>query len=98
MDFHAAAPVPPELSIDTGNLCSLLLNMLDNALEAASQIPVPGKREVACAIKVRQGHLAVRCENTYAGFLSVDERGKLQPTKTDGDSHGFGLAQMKAIA
>lgn len=98
VDFRAAAPVPPELGIETGDLCGLLLNLLDNALEAASQVPAPGAREVECVIKVKQGYLAVKCENTYAAPLSLDERGQLLTTKADRDGHGFGMAKMQAVA
>lgn len=96
--FRASAPVPAELGIREDDLCSLLFNLLDNALEAASQVPPPGGREVECAIRVRQGYLAVKCENTYAGELPIDEDGELQSTKADQDSHGFGLLQMRTIA
>ena len=34
--FRCHAVVPPELRIDEGDLCALLLNLLDNALEAAA--------------------------------------------------------------
>lgn len=95
--FHAAASVPPELGIDTGDLCALLLNLLDNALEGAARVPASGPREVDCAVKVRQGYLAIRCENSYAGPPVLDEEGQLQSTKA-GEGHGFGLAQMRAIA
>lgn len=96
--FRAAAPVPAGLGIREDDLCSLLLNLLDNALEAASKIPSPGVREVECTIKVKQGYLAVKCENTYAGPLPVDENGRLRSAKADYDSHGLGLLQMNSIA
>lgn len=98
VEFRAAAPVPPELQIDTGDLCSLLFNLLDNALESASRVPAPGARKVECTIKVRQGYLAVKCENTYDGVLHPDDQGALQTTKANRDGHGFGLTQMKEIA
>lgn len=97
VSFHAAALVPAELSIPDGDLCSLLFNMLDNALEATSQVSPPQTREVECMIKVTQGYLAIKCENSYTGGLSLDEWGRLQTTKADQDSHGFGLAQMRSI-
>lgn len=98
VSFNAAASVPPALSIDMGDLCSLLLNLLDNALEGASKVPDPGAREVECTLRIKQGYLAIKCENTYAGHLSHDEHGQLQTTKADGDGHGFGLTSIKAIA
>ena len=93
--FSATAPVPPELNVDTGDLCGLLLNMLDNALEGAAQVPDPAAREVECSIKVRQGFLAIKCENSYAGPLSPDEQGGLHTTRADREGHGFGLAQPR---
>lgn len=96
--FQAEAQVPPDLHIDEGDLCSLLLNLLDNALEAAAQVPAPGEGVVSCVIQVKQGYLAIQCENTYAGPLSLDSKGRPQTTKEDPSRHGFGLAQMEAIA
>lgn len=67
-------------------------------MEAASQVPAPGERVVSCVIQVKQGYLAIQCENTYAGPLSLDDKGRPQTTKEDPSRHGFGLAQMEAIA
>ena len=62
-------------------------------MEAASQVPAPGERVVSCVIQVKQGYLAIQCENTYAGPLSLDDKGRPQTTKEDPSRHGFGLAQ-----
>lgn len=96
--FRATAPVPAGLGVSEADLCSLLLNMLDNALEAASKVPPPDLREVECTLQVRQGYLAIKCENTYCGPLCVDEDGQLRTTKPDQSGHGFGLSQMRSIA
>jgi len=96
--FTASAPVPHELSVDEADLCSLLLNMLDNALEAAAAVADSEKREIDCAIRFRQGYLTVKCENSYAGPLKFDSHGGMLTTKADADIHGYGLIQMKTIA
>ena len=44
--LHAQVSVPGELALDETDLCTLLLNMLNNALEAASQVPEPGERSI----------------------------------------------------
>lgn len=95
--FHAAAPVPEELPIDITDLCSFLLNLLDNALEAASHA-APERREVECSIQYNQGYLAVMCRNIYAGRLAVDEDGNLNTTKPGREGSGFGLLNMRQIA
>ena len=38
------------------------------------------------------------CENSYAGELSFDERGRPLTTKQEKEKHGFGMAQMAAVA
>lgn len=96
VQFHVDAVVPRELEIDEGDLCSLLFNMLDNALEAAAQ--AEGTKEVWLRIHMAQGFLAIRCENTYSGVLRTDASGSLASTKPEGEAHGFGLRQMQAVA
>ena len=96
--FHANASVPPDLRLNEDDLCTMLLNLLDNALEAAAQVEPPQPREVICTMHVNQGYLAIQCENTYAEPLVLDETGALKTTKPHPESHGFGVAQMKAIA
>ena len=93
--FHASALVPGDLHIDEGDLCALLLNMLDNALEAASQVP---NGEIHCRIQYTQGFLAVFCENSYDGQVRTDAAGRLRTGRNDTEAHGFGVAQMRAVA
>ena len=96
--FQARAPLPAELPVDEGDLCSLLTNLLDNALEAAGQVADPGERSVSVSLQVSQEFLAISCRNRYDGKLTLDEKGWPQTTKEDQNSHGFGLRQMEAIA
>ena len=96
VDFRCHAVVPPELPIDEGDLCTLLLNLLDNALEAASR--TPGGGDVCLRIHFTQGFLSVSCENSYDGQLTRGEDGELRTTKPDPEVHGFGLRQMRLVA
>lgn len=92
--FHAQASIPAEVEIREEDLCALLLNMLDNALEAASQAE---PKEVWCKLTLSQVFLAIQCENTFSGELKRDEKGRLLSTKRE-EGHGFGLSQMRAVA
>ena len=62
IQFSALAPVPEELDIGDGDLCSLLRNMLDAALVWASGAP-EGSREIALRLRPNQGFLAVKCDS-----------------------------------
>lgn len=93
--FRVSAMLPETLQIREEDLCAFLFNLLDNALEAASQTE---HGEIFCSMQVRRQYLAIRCENTYSGTLRTDENGKLLTTKDDASDHGFGLPKMRSIA
>ena len=96
--FFAQAYVPAALNLPESDLCVLLMNMLDNALEAASKTPPGEQRYVRVKLKVVKLYLAVKCENSFDGDLKKDKDGSLLTTKEDTLSHGFGFLQMKKIA
>lgn len=84
--------------MDEADLCTLLVNMLDNALEATARVAPPDRREILCRIKLSRGFLAIHCENTYCGSVRLDRSGQLVTTKEDPEHHSFGLMQMRAVA
>lgn len=96
--FGAQVHLPEELAIPENDLCTLLMNMLDNALEACEQVEKPEERFIRFKADVKNGFLAIKCENRYAGNLKDDEHGKLQTTKPNTLAHGFGLTLMSAVA
>ena len=93
--FRVSALLPESLSIDEGDLCGFLFNLLDNALEAAAKVP---HGEIICSLQIRQQYLAIRCENIYDGTVHTDSAGNLLTTKDDPAEHGFGLMKMRSIA
>ena len=93
--FRVSAVLPESLSIDEGDLCGFLFNLLDNALEAAAKVP---HGEIICSLQIRQQYLSIRCENTYDGTVHTDSAGNLLTTKDDPAEHGFGLMKMRSIA
>lgn len=98
ISFRASVHIPDSLPIPEIDLCSLLMNMLDNALEGAARVAPPRERAVSVRIKISGDYLALRCQNTFDGKLKRDKNGNLQTTKGDAISHGFGCRQMMKIA
>lgn len=98
ISFDAQAHLPEKLEISESDLCVLLMNLLDNALEAASQVQPPRERWIHFKAEIVNGFLAVKCQNTYTGSLKEDGHGKLTTTKSDPQIHGFGFTQMSAVA
>lgn len=70
--FEAFAPLPEELGIENADLCSLLINMLDNAIEAASHAD-SGSRRISVSLKFLQNFLAIKCENSCSGSVLPEE-------------------------
>ena len=65
--FRASAQVPPELPLPEEDVCTLLMNMLDNAVEGASLAQGEGERYIRFHVKAAGGFMAVLCENTFDG-------------------------------
>ena len=49
-------------------------------------------------MRVRGRFVPILCENTFDGHVETDRDGNPTTTKADPSSHGFGLAQMRAVA
>ena len=96
--FHADVSLPERLPIPHEDLCALLMNLLDNALEGAARTPAGRPAYLRFQARLRGGFLAVRCENSFDGRVEKDEAGRLCTTKPGRAGHGFGLAQMAAVA
>lgn len=97
IEFKASASVPEKLAITENDLCRLLMNMLDNSIEAAGKAE-PDKRFIRFQIELKNGFLAVKCENSFCGELMRDKEGKFLTTKEEPETHGFGLKQMDSVA
>lgn len=98
VSFNTLVSVPKDLNIPEQDLCSLLMNMLDNALEGCQRVEPADKRFIRFRAREVQGTLAIRCENSFTGNIKKDKKGCLLTTKEDAVSHGFGLSQMSKIA
>ncbi|CVI65661.1 hypothetical protein NDGK_00279 [Clostridiales bacterium CHKCI001] len=96
--LDAQIQVPKDLNIPEQDLCSLLMNMMDNALEACAKVNQTEKRQIHIRMIIRQGFLAIRCENSYEGKILKNKDNTFQSTKDDPVSHGIGLRLMSAIA
>lgn len=88
------AELPQELDIPDTELCSVLSNGLENALNAAVKVADVSLRKVYLECRVDRNQLLLMIENPYEGDLLM-ERGVPQ-SKCEG--HGFGCRSMLAIA
>ena len=89
--------LPAKLPIPESDLCTLLLNMLENALEACEKVTPPEKRRISFRSGIEKNYLTIYCENTFQGEILETRKGRLLSTKKDGEGHGYGLDQMSAV-
>lgn len=97
IQFQAQVEFPRRTNIRSVDLCAILGNLLDNAIEAARQVSDPSGRTVALTIRRIHQMLVIKVENSLAAS-PVQEGGELKTTKTGGGLHGWGLKSAQAAA
>lgn len=81
--------------MDTMDICSILGNALDNAIECEKKIENPEKRLIHAAVFSQKNFVILRFENYFEGQLQMKE-GLPVTTKTKKkEYHGFGLRSIK---
>lgn len=86
------AALPASVSISDTELCALLSNGLENALNAVEKLK-ENRRWVEVYCGVRAGKLLIEIKNPYSGVLSFRD-GLPQATQA---SHGHGCRSIQAI-
>lgn len=92
---EAKAIVPQHLSVAEVDLCVILGNLLDNAIEACLRITEESQRFIRIYIDVLQGQLYLYVLNATAGKLR-QQGGTYLSTKTARE-HGYGLMRMDRV-
>lgn len=96
VQFTVQATVPEQVDVTGPDLCALLGNALDNAMEACARLPAQ-EREVRLTIRADRGLLALRVVNPCAREPQW-EKGRLVSGKKDPENHGFGTESIRGIA
>jgi len=91
----AKARVPQHMSVAEVDLCVILGNLLDNAIEACMGIEEESQRFIRIYIDVLQGQLYLYVLNATAGILK--RRGNSYLSTKDSREHGYGLMRMDRV-
>ena len=86
----------PALEISDADLVSLLMNLLDNALEANARLEDAGGRFISVRLRPRPPYLCLAVANACQGGAEKAE-GLYKSTKDDPLLHGHGLAAVRSI-
>lgn len=94
IEVIADAHIPVKLKISEIDLCCIIGNLFDNAIEASEKLPEE-KRVIRVYMGMRNTQLYISFTNLTAG-KKLEKDGKLFRT-TKGEGHGFGLVRIDAV-
>lgn len=96
IDFSVNLNIPMEMPFRGADICLILGNLLENAVEAAQK--AEGKKYIRFHMKYDKNNLLLFVENNYKGVLIKTKDKRLKSTKTDAGNHGVGLSSVYRIA
>lgn len=96
LDFQASFTIPTALS--GADICAILSNQMDNALEACRKIEVPNERRITVKVFQKPPYTFFRVQNTVA-FDPLQRDAAMKTTKPNaGCLHGYGLQNIRDTA
>lgn len=93
--FCCTCVIPKQLSVSDSDLCVVLGNALENALEACERITEPDARFISVETRISGGQLLIKVENSCFGSLQRRE-GRYVSSKP-GRDYGIGLANIQKV-
>ena len=88
---------PRHTNIRSVDLCAILGNLLDNALEAARQVSESEQRFIRLTIRRINQMLIIKVENSFSAS-PISENGMLKTIKSENGLHGWGLKSAQTAA
>lgn len=90
----ASVHIPMRLSIPELDLCVIIGNLLDNAIDASLSLP-ENERMVRVYMDIKETHLYISVTNLCAGKKKTKINGRFLSHR--GDGHGFGLVRIDGV-
>lgn len=94
IDFKVEGSLREEIGISAVDLCALMSNALDNAIEANLKIKDVSKRKIHLNIKPYKDYLFVDVTNAVEELVDIKN---LKTTKKDKSKHGIGMLSMQKV-
>lgn len=90
ISVKAEAKIPVSLTISELDLCIIIGNLLDNAMEACMELP-PDRRLIRIYMEMKGNYLYLSLTNTAGG------KKKQNFDTTRGEGHGLGITRVDAV-
>lgn len=82
------------IHMEEQDLCALIGNVLDNAMEAAKQTE---EKYIFFSLQKKENEIRIKCENSYTTLPKKKSDGTFFTTKRDKEQHGIGTKVMKEM-
>lgn len=92
--FEVKLEVPIRLPYNSSDICIILGNALDNALEANLRGNIENPY-IKLVMRMDMKNLIIIIENSFDGHVKRDRDGNIVTVKTDSINHGIGLGSIK---
>ena len=97
IEWEINVEFPENTNILVSDLCTILSNLLDNAIEAANLQQKERTPKVSLTIRRINHFIVIKISNPFTGQLETDpETGLLITGKADKQKHGWGLESVKS--
>ena len=97
VQYQVQVEFPRHTNLRSVDLCAVLGNLLDNALEAAGQVPEKEERFVQLTIRRINQMLIIKVENSFSNPIILQD-GVLTTSKVKNGLHGWGLKSAQTAA
>ena len=94
IEFRVKLDIPYNMPFDNGDLCVILGNALDNAIEA-NEDKIIENPYIDLKMRYREGNLVIIIENSFDGNYIKNDDGTFITTKKDKNNHGIGLGSIQ---
>ena len=97
IQYDVQVEFPRHINLRSADLCAILGNLLDNALEAAKQVPDGQQRFIRLVIRRINQMIVIKVENSFL-TAPVEQDGRLKTSKEGNGLHGWGLKSAQTAA
>jgi len=93
--FTSRCSIGREFAMSDSDLCILLGNALENAIDACSKMENPDQKFVSVDAETIKGQWLLKVRNSHEGILVIED-GRYVSSK-GGKSHGLGIPNIKRV-
>lgn len=97
IDVSFKGNLPEKLNIHGNDLCSLLVNMLDNAIEACDKMYSDKEKKINITLGLKNDFIYFAASNSVSSTPMLDGDNFIT-SKKDSKKHGYGISIMQRIA